>query len=174
MLPTIMKKSSLITFIVIFSLISCGIKPISERFFEIEKTDIMFGGMIKSANPFQIEGDNGKRYIREKGGYGGINLKTPELEKLYGAEEIVTDNTKALLIIDFPLDRIIGYEIENENGFKRKDLVLELSKAYSAIYANKAKYGICCENFSDLELKNIVVFEVGNKIYLESIVESKK
>jgi hypothetical protein len=169
-----MKKSSLITFIVIFSLISCGIKPISERFIEVEKTDLMFGGMIKSANPFQIEGDNEKRYIREKGGVGGINLKAPELEKLYGAKQVVTDSTKALLIIEFPLDRIIGYEIENENGFTKKDLVLELSKAYSAIYDDKEKYGICCENFEDLELTNIVVFEVGKEIFLESKVSSKK
>lgn len=72
------------------------------------------------------------------------------------------------------MDRIIGYEIKNENGFKKKDLVLELSQAYSVIYADKEKYGICCENFSDLELNNIVVFEVGNQIYLESKVESKK
>lgn len=130
--------------------------------------------MIKSANPFQIKGENGKRYIREKGGVGGINLKNPELDKLNGAEQTVTDSAKALLIIEFPLDRIIGYEIENENGFKKKDLVIELNKAYSAIYADKEKYGICCENFSDLELTNIVVFEVGERIYLESKVSSKK
>ncbi|WP_350290738.1 hypothetical protein [uncultured Croceitalea sp.] len=169
-----MKKSSLITFIVVFSLVSCGIKPITERFVEIEKTDLMYGGMIKSANPFQIEGDNGKRYIREKGGVGGINLKTPELDKLYGAEQVVTDSTKALLIIEFPLDKIIGYEIENENGFKRKDLVLELSKAYSAIYKNKEKYRICCDEFADLELNMVIVYEVNGGIYLESKVESKK
>ncbi len=169
-----MKKSSILIFIIVFFVIGCGIKPISERFYEIEKTDLMFGGMIRSTNPFQIEGDNGKRYIREKGGVGGINLKKPELERLYGAEQIVTDSTKVLLIIDFPLDRIIGYEIENKNGFNKKDLVIELSQAYSAIYANKEKYGICCENFHDLELKNILVFEVGNQIYLESKVESKK
>ncbi|MGG6231125.1 hypothetical protein [Tenacibaculum sp. SDUM215027] len=169
-----MKKSSLIIFILVFCLISCGIKPMSERFVEIEKTDLMYGGMIKSANPFQIKGDNGKRYIREKGGVGGIIMKTPELEKLYGSEQVVTDSTKALLIMDFPLDRIIGCEIENENGFKKKDLVLELSKAYTAIYADKEKYGIYCENLSDLELTNIVVFEVGEQIYLESKVSSKK
>lgn len=169
-----MKKSSLIIFSVVFCLISCGTKPLSEKFVEIEKTDLMYGGMIKSANPFQIEGDNGKRYIREKGGVGGINLKTPELEKLYGADQMVTDSTKAKLVIDFPLDKIIGYEIENENGFKRRDLVLELSKAYSAIYADKEKYGICCDELADLELKMVVVYEVNGGIYLESKVESKK
>ena len=40
----------------------------------------MYGGMIVSANPFQIEGNNGKAYIRERGGVGGINLKNPEVE----------------------------------------------------------------------------------------------
>ena len=168
-----MRRSSLLILLIALSVVSCAEKTISERLFDVEKPDLMFGGMIKSANPFQIEGDNGKRYIREKGGVGGINLKTPELEKLYGAEKIVTDSTKVILIIDFPLNKIIGYEIENKNGFTKKDLTIQLSKAYSEIYAEKDKYGICCENLSDLELKNIVVFEVGKHIYLESKVESK-
>ena len=169
-----MKKASLLILLIALSLIGCAKKTISERLSDIEKPDIMFGGMIVSANPFQIEGENGKRYIREKGGVGGINLQIPELEKLYKAEQIVTDKTKAILIIDFPLDKIIGYEIENTKGFNKKDLVIELSKAYSEIYAEKEKYGICCENLSDLELNNIVVYKVGEQIYLESKVESKK
>jgi len=169
-----MKKTSLLILFITLCVVSCAEKTISERLFYVEKPDLMFGGMIKSTNPFQIESDNGKRYIREKGGIGGINLKTPELEKLYGAEQIVTDSTKAILIIDFPLNKIIGYEIENKKGFNKKDLTIELSKAYSEIYAEKDKYGICCENLSDLELKNILVFEVGKQIYLETKVESKK
>ncbi len=122
----------------------------------------------------QIEGKNGKRYIREKGGVGGINLEKPELDKLYGIDEIVTDSTKAVLIIDYPLKKLVGYRIQNDKGFNRKDLVLELSKAYSEIYLEKEKYGICCNEFSNLELKMIVVFEVNGEIYLESKVESKK
>ncbi|WP_299212593.1 hypothetical protein [uncultured Aquimarina sp.] len=68
----------------------------------------------------------------------------------------------------------IGYEIQNNNGFNRKDLVLELSKAYSEIYTEKDEYGICCDDLSDLELTMIAVFEVNGEIYLESKVESKK
>ncbi|MCL7755133.1 hypothetical protein, partial [Polaribacter sp. Z022] len=173
-LPIIMRKTSLLILFIALNVVSCAEKTILERLFDVEKPDLAFGGMIKSSNPFQIEGDNGKRYIREKGGVGGINLKTPELEKLYGAEEIVTDSTKAILIIDFPLNKIVGYEIENKNGFNKRDLTIELSKAYSEIYAEKDKYGICCEKLSDLELKNILVFEVGEQIYLETKVESKK
>lgn len=169
-----MKKINLLFLVIVFFTISCGIKPSSEKFLEIEKTDLMYGGMIRSANPFQIEGENGKRYIREKGGVGGINLKKPELDKLYGAEQTVTDSTKALLIIEFPLDRIIGFKIKNNDGFKKKDLVIELNRAYSELYAEKDKYGLCCENFADLELTNILVFEVGKEIYLESKVSSKK
>ncbi|WP_095069051.1 hypothetical protein [Tenacibaculum jejuense] len=169
-----MKKTCLLILFITSLVVSCAKKTISERFFDVEKPDLMFGGMIKSANPFQIEGENGKRYIREKGGVGGINIKIPELEKLYGANQIVTDSTKAILIIDFPLNKIIGYEIENKNGFNKKDLTIELSKVYSEIYTQKHKYGICCDNLEDLELTNILVFEVGKQIYLETKVESKK
>ncbi|EZH75256.1 hypothetical protein ATO12_00330 [Aquimarina atlantica] len=168
-----MKKNSLLAFIIL-CIISCGEKKILDKSFEIEKPDLMYGGMIVSTNPFQIERENGERYIRKKGGVGGINLANPELEKLYGADISVTDSTKAILIIDFPLKKQIGYEIQNDNGFNRKDLVIELSKAYSEIYSEKNEYGICCDDLSDLELKMIMVFEVDGKIYLESKVESKK
>ena len=168
-----MKKNSLLIFIVI-SFISCGEKTLSDKSFDIVKPDLMYGGMIVSANPFQIEGEKGKRYIRKKGGVGGINLANPELDKLYGADMSVTDSTKAILLIDFPLKKQIGYEIQNDKGFSRKDLVLELGKAYSEIYSDKDEYGICCDDLSDLELKMVVVFEVNGKIYLESRVESKK
>ena len=170
-----MTKNILIfTIITIVSFLNCAEKTILERSFEVEKPDLMYGGMIVSANPFQIEGENGKRYIRKKGGVGGINLATPELDKLYGADCMVTDSTKAVLIIGYPLKKIIGYRIQNENGFNRKGLVLELSKAYSELYLKKEQYGICCDVLSDLELKTILVFEVNGEIYLESIVESKK
>ncbi|MCH2194463.1 hypothetical protein [Kordia sp.] len=134
----------------------------------------MYGGMIVSAIPFQIEGEYRTRYIREKGGLGGINLATPELDKLYCGNSSVTDSTKAILIINFPSKKIIGYEITSENGFSKKDIIVELSKAYAEIYKNKKKYEICCDKLSDLELKSIVVFKVGQRIYLESEVSSKK
>ena len=173
LLPTIMRKNSLLIFIIL-TFISCGEKTISDKSFEIEKPDLMYGGMVVSANPFQIEGENGKRYIRKKGGVGGINLAKPEINKLYGADISVTDSTKAILIIDFPLKKQIGYQIQNDDGFNRKDLALELSKAYSEIYAEKDEFGICCDDLSDLELKMIMVYEVNGEIYLESKVESKK
>jgi len=130
--------------------------------------------MVVSANPFQIEGENGKRYIRQKGGVGGINLAHPELDKLYGADMSVTDSTKAILLIDFPLKKQIGYEIQNVNGFSRKDLVIELSKAYSELYTERNEYGICCDELSDLELNMVMVYAVDGQMYLESKVESKK
>ena len=130
--------------------------------------------MIVSANPFQIEGENGKRYIRDKGGVGGINLANPELDNLICGDCKVTDSTNVVLIIDYPLKEIIGYKVQNDNGFSRKDLTIELSKVYSELYSKKEKYGICCDEFSDLELKTIMVYKVNGQIYLESKVESKK
>jgi len=168
-----MKKNSLLIFIIL-SFFSCGEKTISDKSFDIVKPNLMYGGTVVSANPFQIEGENGKRYIRKKGGVGGINLSNPELSKLYGADMSVTDSTKAILLIDFPLKKQIGYQIQNDNGFSRKDLALELSKAYSEIYAEKDEYEICCDELADLELTMIMVFEVNGEIYLESKVESKK
>jgi len=168
-----MKKNHFMI-LIILCFISCGVKTISNKSSNIVKPDLMYGGMVVSANPFQIEGENGKRYIREKGGVGGINLANPELDKLYGADMSVTDSTKAILLIDFPLKKQIGYQIQNEKGFNKKDLVLELSKAYSEIYSDKDKYGICCDDLSDLELTMVIVFKVNGEIYLESRVESKK
>lgn len=170
--PTIMKN--ILILITIISFISCSEKTILERSFQIEKPDLMYGGMIVSTNPFQIEGENGKRYIRDKGGVGGINLSNPELDKLYCADCKVTDSTSAVLIIDYPLNKLIGYKIQNDKGFNKKDLTIELSKAYSEIYSKREKYEICCDKLSDLELTMIIVFEVDGKIYLESKVETKK
>tara|TARA_B110000503_G_C6980240_1_gene342897 strand:+ start:57 stop:566 length:510 start_codon:yes stop_codon:yes gene_type:complete len=169
-----MKNTSLLILLIVLSLLSCGKKTISDKSFDIAKPDLMYGGMVVSANPFQIEGENGKRYIREKGGVGGINLANPELDKLYCADCNVTDSTKVTLIIDYPLKKLIGYEIQNEKGFSKKDLVIELSKAYSEIYLEKDEYGICCDELADLELKMVMVYAVNGGIYLESIVESKK
>ena len=169
-----MKNAILITIITLICFISCSKRTILEQLFEIKKTDIMFGGMVVSANPFQLEDKNGKTYFRKTGGVGGINLENPQLDKLRGADEMVTDRTKAVLILSYPLKKTIGYRIENDNGFNRKNIVLELSKVYSEIYSEKEKYEICCDELSDLELKTIMVFEVNGEIYLESIVESKK
>ena len=156
------------------SFISCSKRTILEQIFEIKKTDFMFGGMVVSANPFQLEDKNGETYFRKKGGIGGINLENPQLDKLRGADEMVTDSTNAVLILSYPLKKTIGYRIQNDNGFNRKKIVLELSKAYSEIYSEKEKYGICCDELSDLELTMIMVFVVNGEIYLESKVESKK
>ncbi|MBC3847037.1 hypothetical protein H8K90_11645 [Winogradskyella echinorum] len=169
-----MKNTYFLLILVLITISSCKKKTISEKSFEIVKSDVMYGGMIVSAIPFQIEGDNGKRYIREKGGVGGINISNPELDKLYNVDNIVTDSTNAILIIDFPIKKRIGYIIKNENGFRKRDIVLELKKTYSELYSEKDAFGICCHELSDLELIGIVKFNVDNKIYLEANIESKK
>lgn len=169
-----MKKKNLLILLIVFSFISCAKKKILDDSFKIIKPDIAYGGTIVSVTPFQIEGENGKRYIREKGGVGGINLANPELNKLCCSDNLVTESTSAVLLIDFPLKKQIGYKIYNENGFSKKDLVIELSKAYSEIYSQKEKYDVYPNELSDLELKMILVFKVGEEIYLETKVESKK
>lgn len=169
-----MKKTILIIFFILNSFISCSEKTIEEQIFEIKKTDIMFGGMIVSASSIQLEDKNGKTYFRKKGGIGGINIENPQIDKLRGADDMVTDNTNAILVLSYPLKKTIGYRIQNDNGFNRKNIVLELSKAYSEIYSEKDKFGICCDKISDLELSTILVFEVNGEIYIESKVESKK
>ncbi|MES2543547.1 MAG: hypothetical protein V4548_01585 [Bacteroidota bacterium] len=145
-----------------------------EQIFEIKKSDIMFGGMIVSANPFQLEDKNGKTSLREKGGISGINIENPQLDELRGADEMVTDSTNAILILSYPFKKTIGYRIQNDNGFNRENIALELSKAYSEIYSEKEKYVTGYDGLSDLELTMIMVFEVNGEIYLEPKVESKK
>lgn len=170
-----MKKNNIIILIITFYItISCSKKALVIEYFEVKKTDIMYGGMIVSVNPFQIEDENGKTYIRKRGGVGGINLKKPELDRLYDSDEKVTDSSNAILIIDYPLKKLIGYRIHNDKGFSKKDLVVLLSKKYSKIYSEKEKFEICCDEFSDLELQMIMVYKVNGEIYLESKVESKK
>jgi hypothetical protein len=160
-----MKNTILIIIITFISFISCSKKPILDQLFEVKKTDIMFGGMIISASSLQLE---------DKNGISGINLENPQLDKLRNANEIITDSSEAVLILSYPLKKIIGYRIQNDKGFNMKNIVTELSKVYSEIYSNKEKFGICCDELSDLELKTIIAFEVNGQIYLESIVESTK
>lgn len=160
-----MKNTILIIIITLISFISCSKKPILDQLFEVKKTDIMFGGMIISASSLQLE---------DKNGISGINLENPQLDKLRNANEIITDSSEAVLILSYPLKKIIGYRIQNDKGFNMKNIVTELSKVYSEIYSNKEKFGICCDELSDLELKTIIAFEVNGQIYLESIVESTK
>ena len=160
-----MKNTILIIIITLISFISCSKKPILDQLFEVKKTDIMFGGMIISASSLQLE---------DKNGISGINLENPQLDKLRNANEIITDSSEAILILNYSLKKTMGYRIQNDNGFNRKNIALELSKAYSEIYSEKEKYGICCDELSDLELKTIIAFEVNGQIYLESIVEPTK
>ena len=167
-------KNTILIIITLISFISCSKKPILDQLFEVKKTDIMFGGIIISASSFQLEDKNGKTYFRKKGGISGINLENPQLDKLRNANEIITDSSEAVLILSYPLKKIIGYRIQNDKGFNMKNIVTELSKVYSEIYSNKEKFGICCDELSDLELKTIIAFEVNGQIYLESIVEPTK
>ena len=160
-----MKNTILIIIITLISFISCSKKPILDQLFEVKKTDIMFGGMIISASSLQLE---------DKNGISGINLENPQLDKLRNANEIITDSSEAILILNYSLKKTMGYRIQNDKGFNRKNIVTELSKVYSEIYSNKEKFGICCDELSDLELKTIIAFEVNGQIYLESIVESTK
>jgi hypothetical protein len=169
-----MKNNGLLILIIVTIVFSCSKKDISSKSFQIDRSEIIYGGgNIISANPFHIQRKNGELYIREEGGVGGINLKNPEFDRLYDANIKVTESTKAILIIDYPLEKSIAYEVYNEKGFGKKELVCELNKVYSELYSEKEKYKISCEDYSDLELTMITVFEKAGKIYLDTKVESK-
>ena len=77
-----MKKTKLLILFIALNIVSCVEKNVSDKLFLIHANDEIIKGKLKSVTPFQIEGENGKRYIRKKGGVGGINLFNPELDKL--------------------------------------------------------------------------------------------
>ena len=107
-------KNTILIIITLISFISCSKKPILDQLFEVKKTDIMFGGIIISASSFQLEDKNGKTYFRKKGGISGINLENPQLDKLRNANEIITDSSEAILILNYSLKKTMGYLTQKE------------------------------------------------------------
>ncbi|RZS93586.1 hypothetical protein [Aquimarina brevivitae] len=165
-----MTKKALSIIIALIAILACKDET-SNKIYILDKSEINHAKYLKSAIPFQRMNDDGKRYIRKKGGVGGINLQKPQLDKLIECNSPVIDDSKAVLVMDFPSKKSIAYEIYNEKGFTKKELVTEISQAYSIIYDEKEKYEISYRNLSDLELCGILKYQKDNVTYLVTRVE---
>jgi hypothetical protein len=158
-----MKTKSLTIIILLALLSSCSDKKTNVGF-EINATSIVHGGGdIVSVCPFQLSDSEGNRIITEKG-IVGINVLKPLEGLLMDKEFLVFSGTNAILVIDHPTKKFMGYRISNKKGFTRKQIVLLLNDIYSEIYKsadNKSKKFI--ENY---ELQRICQFNKNGEIYL--------
>jgi hypothetical protein len=105
-----------------------------------------------------------------------------ELDRLIEPDEIVVLNREATLLIDYPLNNLVWFDLISENeGFTRKQLAVEISKKYHALYIEEeetasvktippdlrkvmlnrnetnGKYGIWGHDLGDLALREIEV-----------------
>ncbi len=121
-----------------------------------------------------------------------------EIQRLIKPDEIVLAYKNVTLIIDYPLNNPVSFEITTTtNGFSRKQLIREISKKYHEIYKEEevsastktiprgerkgiinrnetdGKYGIWGHDLSDLDLSSVEVYKKsGGKIYLNPGVVS--
>ncbi len=138
--------------------------------------------------------------IFENGIMPWISLEHPgkQIDSLIDADEIVLPFKAASLIIDYPLNNPVSFQIVSaKEGFSRKELILLISEKYRDIYKaeeqtttttivpvdkregiinrnpTNGKYGICCHDLADLDLSSIEVFKnSGGKITLLLEIES--
>lgn len=158
-----MNTKSLTLIILLILLFSCSDKKTNVGF-EINATKIVHGsGDIVSVCPFQLSDSEGNRIITEKG-IVGITVLKPLEGSLMDRDFLVFSGTKAILVIDHPTKKFMGYRISNKKGFTKKQIVLLLNDIYSEIYKsadNKSKKFI--ENY---ELQRICQFNKNGEIYL--------
>lgn len=114
-----------------------------------------------------------------------ISIESPsnDLENLIDADEIVLPKESITLIIDYPLDHSVAFELKSEKGFSRKQLILAISEKYHEIYMKEeasasiktiplekredlinrnktnGEYGIWGHDLSDLDLSSIEVYK---------------
>jgi hypothetical protein len=64
-----------------------------------------------------------------------------DIKNLINAEKIVVDETKVILMIDYPLQNAVELSVSSsiENGFSSSDLIKVISQKYHQIYAEELK-----------------------------------
>ena len=129
----------------------------------------------------------------------GISINDADkfIHNIIDADEIVLNDKKVQLIIDYPLKKSVIYKLENDKGFSRKDLILAIQEKYKEIYKieeetakiktipvnnregllnrneTDGKFGIWGHDLSDLYLTDIEVYKdnkglVSLVLYIES------
>lgn len=129
-----------------------------------------------------------------------ISIEHPEkdINRLIDAEKLVTEVGEVSLYIDYPLNNPVSFIVKSpQNGFTKKELVLEISKKYHEIYTEEEKtaktktvpmdqrkdvinrnetdgiYGLWGHDIQDLDLSSIEVYKTTDgKIALVLGIES--
>lgn len=124
-----------------------------------------------------------------------ISIESPEndLENLIEPDKIVLPYNSITLIIDYPLENPITFDLTSDKGFSRKQIILAISEKYHEIYSKEeasasiktipieqreglinrnqtdGEYGIWGHDLSDLDLNYIEVYK-NNKGKIQIIL----
>jgi hypothetical protein len=129
-----------------------------------------------------------------------ISIENPEkdINRLIDPEKMVVETNEVTLVIDYPLNKPANFILKSsQKGFTAKQLVLEISKKYSEIYAEEeksaktktvpvdkreglinrnetdGKYGVWGHDIGDLDLSSIEVYKTKDgKIQIVLGIES--
>jgi hypothetical protein len=120
------------------------------------------------------------------------NIEAPEkdIDQLINGNEMVIQENKVTIIIDYPLNNPYKYIISSTDGFTRTQLLKKISELYHSIYSEEektstiktippdkrvgiynrnetnGKYGIWGHDIGDLDLSSISVYKTSNDVIL--------
>jgi hypothetical protein len=143
-------------------------------------------GTLMTRINFNVKTDNLTDF--KEGFIPWIELEHPDkaLVQLIDKTEVVINENKVTIVIDYPLVKECRFELTSANGFTREQLVKEVSNKYHQIYdeeestanvktipVNKrttmynrnqtdGKYGIWGHDLADLVLDHILVYKSAN------------
>ena len=115
----------------------------------------------------------------------GISIEKAQqnLDQVISVDEVVLNDKKVQLIIDYPLKKPASFTLENEKGFTRRELILAIQEKYKQVYKEEeesaatktipmnrreglsnrnetnGKYGIWGHDLTDLYLTDVEVYK---------------
>ncbi len=115
----------------------------------------------------------------------GISIEKAQqnLDQVISVDEVILNDKKVQLIIDYPLKKPASFELVNEKGFTRRDLILAIQEKYKQVYKEEeesaatktipmnsreglsnrnetnGKYGIWGHDLTDLYLTDVEVYK---------------
>ena len=205
-----MKIRSFVSIALITTLSSCGpdksaaakdqyIEAMQKKEFEKPTDFYENAGKLISKVEFTVKATDEQKKDWEDGIIPWISLENPnsEISNLVGADDIIIKENKINILFDYPLNKPVSFEFNNEKGFTRKDLILIINKKYHEIYDEEeksaktktipaekrtglinrnetdGKFGIWGHDLSDLDLSGIEIHQDANgKINIILQVES--
>ncbi len=142
-------------------------------------------GELISTILFKVKTDNKKDYEDGFIPWASIENAKQDIPNLYKGDEIVIKENSVKIIIDYPLTNQYEFTITSNNGFSRKQLLLEINLHYFKLYEEEeksatvktipidkrttmynrnqtnGKYGIWGHDIADLVLSGIDVYKTS-------------